>query len=111
MRSSTQSGLGGGAVLFIRTTPTDPGIDFRELELPKPADPVRRKCPVVDPPINGVAGDAEMLGDFDYRVPPIVHLCRLPTAKSRKSAGIVEENRTDVKDTGGPHSSAKRNFR
>jgi hypothetical protein len=35
---------------------------------------VRRECPVIYPPIDGVASDAEMFRHLVYRVPPFVHV-------------------------------------
>jgi hypothetical protein len=56
----------------------DPLVNLGQLELPEPTDPVSRKALVVDSPVHGVAGDAEMSRNFVYGVPAFVGHVRLP---------------------------------
>jgi len=69
----TQIWLRAKSFTFICTTGTYPSIDFGQFELPEFADFVSRQSFAINPPIDGVSGDAQVLANFLDGVPSLIH--------------------------------------
>jgi len=79
---------------FISSAGANPNIDFGELKLPQSAYAVGGQVSVIDPAINRVAGDAEVLGHLFDGVPALVYHRSCHAPFDLELWHIVKEDRT-----------------